>query len=160
MLFTQLFPTQQDLCHPLPILPQLEVGWFWNRNERACVFIFFPMPSVHRIDYSCLQLKSRLSWPEVRREVSASCLTVETLFPISARLECNICNKNLGPLTGSSGYCLATLPGNSQEHLFFLWHHTEQAMIQRHLSIPHDPILLKPLITALFTSHSLLEEND
>ena len=121
MLFTQLFPTQQDLCHPLPILPQLEVGWFWNRNERACVFIFFPMPSGHRIDYSCLQLKSRLSWPEVRREVSASCLTVETLFPISARLECNICNKNLGPLTGSSGYCLATLPGNSQEHLFFLW---------------------------------------
>lgn len=23
-------------------------------------------------------------------------------------------------MTGSSGYCLATLPGNSQEHLFFL----------------------------------------
>lgn len=49
-------------------------------DTRELVFsVFSPMPSVHRMDYSCLQLKSRLSWPEVRREVSASCLTVETL---------------------------------------------------------------------------------
>lgn len=54
---------------------------FWKRRQRACVCIFSCMPSVHRMDYSCLQLKSRLSWPRVRREASASCLTAKTFFP-------------------------------------------------------------------------------
>lgn len=95
---------------------------FWNRHQRACVCIFSCMPSVHKMNYSCLQLKSRLSWPKVRRKVSTSCVAVENLFPVPSRQGCSICNQNLGPLTGSPlAIASQSSIGNSQKHLLFFW---------------------------------------
>lgn len=66
-----VFPLLYFFNH-LPAEGWLVLEQYWRTY--ACILYFFlSIPSVRRLDYSCLQLKSRLPWPKVRIAAPVPC---------------------------------------------------------------------------------------
>lgn len=102
-----------SLAYPTTVGSWLDFG----RDTREPMFAFFPfMPSVHRMDYSWLQLKSRLFWLKVRVEIWAFCVTAKTpLVPFWST------NVTSAITIGILWLVRFPSPGNLQVHPLFLW---------------------------------------